>query len=208
MGRRQHGKSTKANVRGAAASATERVEGDSAFRVWYRSKRPVVLFVAGFALLMAIFYGVLWIPYMNETVMPSYMRLNAVAAAKVMNVFGANARTNGTQISASSPRAWSVDIQQGCDAIEPTALFVAAVLAFPACVRFKLPGVVIGAISLALINLVRIITLFYTGIYFPRAFEIMHVDVWQPIFILLALTFWIFWAWWATKPRPEPSHAA
>lgn len=157
---------------------------------------------------MVVFYGILWIPYVSGTILPAYMRLNAVVAASVMNVVGADARTNGTQISAVSPRPWSVDIQQGCDAVEPTALFVAAVLAFPASLRFKAPGVLIGALVLALINLVRIITLFYTGVYFPRAFEVMHVDVWQPIFILLALVFWILWAWWATKPRPQPADAA
>lgn len=183
-------------------------ERPGAFRSWVRAKRPILGFVLLFAVLMAVFYGITLIDAMENRVLPGYMRLNAMAAAATMSAFGADARANGTQISASKPRAFSVDIQQGCDALEPTALFIAAVLAFPAAFRFKLPGVVVGALALAGINLLRIITLFYTGVYFPRAFEIMHVDVWQPIFVLLALTFWVTWAWWATKPRPAQADAA
>ena len=69
--------------------------------------------------------------------------------------------------------------------------------------RSKLPGLVVGTFVLAVVNLIRIVTLFYTGIYWPKWFEAMHVDVWQPIFILLSLTFWILWAVWATQP-PSP----
>lgn len=175
------------------------------FRVWVQAKRPVLGFVLGFAFLMALFYGITFIPFMENTLLPKYMRFNATAAATVMNVFGENAKANGTQVS--SPRPFSVDIAQGCDAVEPTALFIAAVLAFPAPFRSKFPGVIVGGLSLALMNLVRIVSLFYTGAFYPRAFDIMHVDVWQPIFILLALTFWVIWAWWATKERPKKTYA-
>ena len=49
------------------------------------------------------------------------------------------------------------------------------------------------------INLVRIVSLFYIRIHFPAAFEIMHVEVWQALFIFLALLCWIVWAVWAKR---------
>ncbi|MGB2987003.1 MAG: exosortase H, partial [Phycisphaerae bacterium] len=163
-------------------------------------------FVVLFGVLMGLFYVVTFLPYVNKTVFPKYMRFNAWASMVVVNVFGERARTAGTAIS--SPR-FSVDIQHGCDAIEPSALFIAAVLAFPTSLRSKLPGILIGTLVLAMINIVRIVTLFYTGIYFPRAFEAMHVDIWQPVFIVLSLTFWVIWAWWATRSRiPQPDDSA
>jgi hypothetical protein len=56
--------------------------------------------------------------------------------------------------------------------------------------------------------MIRLISLFFTGIYYPRIFEIMHVDVWQAAFVFLALSFWLIWAWWATR-RPAPrSHVS
>jgi len=205
-GHQKHSKTRSSTREAAAPVGRNRPRGSVG--TWYRAKRPVVLFVLLFALLMGVFYAVTWIPAVGERMLPGYMRLNAAAAAAVMNAFGAEARTNDTQISAVNPRPFSVDIRQGCDAVEPTVLFVSAVLAFPAGLKFKVPGVLIGSLTLALINLIRIISLFYTGVYFPRAFEIMHVDVWQPIFILLSLAFWVFWAWWATKPRPSGADAA
>lgn len=162
-------------------------------------------FVVLFAVLMGVFYATTFLPYVNRTLIPRYMRLNAQASAMICNIFGEGATTRDTSLS--SPR-FSVDIQHGCDAIEPSALFIAAVLAFPASLRSKIPGILTGTLVLAVINLIRIVTLFYTGIYFPRAFQIMHVDVWQPIFIVLSLTFWVIWAWWATRdrsPRPDAS---
>lgn len=167
-------------------------------RGWIYAKRPVLGFVLLFGVLMGLFYACTFLPHLNKKLLPGYMRFNARSSAAILNMFGEGATTRGTTVS--SPR-FHVDIRHGCDAIAPSALFVAAVLAFPASIRSKLPAVVAGTLLLAVINLVRIVTLFYTGIFFPRWFESMHVDVWQPVFILLALTFWVIWAWWATRNR-------
>ena len=172
---------------------------------WVSGKRPVFRFVGTFVLLMALFYGLTFVPLLSKRVLPYYMQLNARASAGILNVLGEGASAKGTAVI--SPR-YSVDIRHGCDAIEPSALFIAAVLAFPGPWRSKLPGLLAGTVVLAIINLVRIVTLFYTGIYKPRWFEAMHVDVWQPVFILLALTLWVLWALWATRGGVSRAHAA
>lgn len=179
--------------------------GSRSRRSWFGEKRPVMGFVVLFAVLMGVFYAITFLPYVNKTLIPKYMRLNARASAVICNVFGEGASARGTALAS---KRFSVDIAHGCDAIEPSALFIAAVLAFPASLRSKFPGLLVGTLVLAVINLMRIVTLFYTGIYFPRAFEAMHVDVWQPIFIVLSLTFWVIWAWWATKARTPQSDVA
>lgn len=170
---------------------------------WIYAKRPVLAFVLLFAVLMGVFYAITFIPAVNKKAIPAYMRFNARASVVIINLFGEGARATGTFVSSSR---FSVDILHGCDAIAPTMLFVAAVLAFPASIGSKLPGVVVGALILAVINLIRIATLFFTGIYYHKAFETMHVDVWQPVFVLLALTLWVAWAWRATRsgvPQPD-----
>ena len=168
------------------------------FTGWVRAKRPVLMFVLLFGVLMGLFYACTFLPYINRKLLPSYMRFNARSSVAILNIFGEGATAHGTAVT--SPR-FHVDIRHGCDAIAPSALFVAAVLAFPASIWSKLPAAVVGTLFLAAINLVRIVTLFYAGVYIPKWFEAMHVDVWQPAFILLALTFWVIWAWWATKSR-------
>lgn len=168
------------------------------------AKRPIFMFVLVFAFLLSAFYAITFIPYLNKTLLPGFQVVNAKASASIMNVVGENASVRDTTIR--SPR-YSVNIAHGCDAIEPIALFVAAVLAFPASLRSKVPGLLAGVALLCIMNLVRIISLFYTGIYWQSMFEVMHIDIWQPAFVVLSLFFWVVWALWATKPIAKPKHA-
>ncbi len=169
---------------------------------WFHNKRPVFRFVGLFGLLMGVFYALTFIPTLDEA-LPGLQKANATVSTAILNFFGEAATTDKTIISS---RRYSINIAHGCDAIEPAALFVAAVLAFPASIGSKLPALFLGTSLLLTINLVRILSLFYTGVYWPAAFETMHVDVWQPAFIVLSLFFWTLWAVWATRPKPRPAN--
>ena len=70
-----------------------------------------------------------------------------------------------------------------------------AVLVFPSAVslRCRLTPMLLGTLLLLAINLVRIVSLYYTGVYFPSAFETVHIDVWQTLFVFLPLVFWLIW---------------
>jgi len=172
---------------------------------WFHNKRPVFQFVGLFAVLMGVFYALTFTPVLNKKALPGLQKANAAVSTAILNFFGEAAITDKTIISS---RRYSINIAHGCDAIEPAALFVAAVLAFPASFRSKLPALFAGTFLLLTINLIRIVSLFYTGIYWPAAFETMHVDVWQPAFIVLSLFFWTLWAVWATRPKPRPANVA
>ena len=191
-GRREFGTVAAADRRGT--------DGGSAS--WVGSKWPIFRFVLLFAVLMAAFYALTFIPLLNRKALPGLQIVNAKVSTAILNVFGEGASAMETTIAS---HRYSVNIAHGCDAIEPAALFVAAVLAFPASMRSKFPGLFLGTALLLTLNLVRIISLFYTGVYWPRAFETMHVDVWQPAFIVLSLFFWVVWALWATKPSAPPA---
>jgi exosortase/archaeosortase family protein len=65
----------------------------------------------------------------------------------------------------------------------------------------------VGTAFLAVVNLIRIASLFLIGIHFPKTFELMHGEVWQIAFILLAILFWALWIGWATRP-PSPAPQA
>lgn len=172
---------------------------------WAGGKWPIFKFVGLFAILMALFYAVTFIPLLERKLLPGLQRLNAKVSVVIMNLFNEGATAAETQIISSR---YSVNIAHGCDAIEPAGLFAAAVLAFPVAFRRKAIGLAVGISTLLVLNLVRIISLYYTGVYWPAAFETMHIDVWQPAFVLLSLFFWIVWALWATKPATPRTAAA
>ena len=96
-----------------------------------------------------------------------------------------------------------MEIVRGCDAIEPVAVFSAAVLASPVLMSRKLSGSLVGAVVLQLINFFRLVTLFFIGAYSRTIFDVLHESVWQAAFVLLALVFWAIWVQWATRAQRE-----
>lgn len=167
-------------------------------------KRVIVRFVGIFGLVIVVYYALASVPLVDQRAVPAYLRANATAAARVLTALGENAIPAGTVIYSGR---FSVDVRKGCDAIAPSALFAAAVLASPLAWRLKIPGLVGGIGLLALLNFVRIVSLYYVGIHLPGAFQFMHVEFWQAFFVLFALILWAVWALWAVR-RGAPTRDA
>lgn len=151
----------------------------------------------------ALFY--LWVS--EQPFFEAYLNLNARASAAFLNFFGDNVRVTGTSLS--SPR-YALDIKSGCDGLQSSAFFVLAVLASQVSTPLlrRVPAIVVGTVVMLAVNLARIVSLYYTGIYFPSAFETMHIDVWQAVFIFLPLVLWILWIRRAIQPKVAKSHDA
>jgi exosortase/archaeosortase family protein len=99
-----------------------------------------------------------------------------------------------------------VTIYNGCNGLITSLIFISGVLAFPATWRSKLAGVIGGLLSIQIINLVRIISLFYIGVYFPKYFSQSHIFIWQSVVILAGVSLWIAWAHHTAVPsRQETS---
>lgn len=132
--------------------------------------------------------------------------LNGIAkvAGGLLSIFGTDATVTENIIYQGQFR---VQVAPGCDALEPSAAFVAAVLASPVAFRLKLPGVLVGTLTILLLNLVRVTSLFLIGIHFRSIFDMMHYDVWQAAFIVLAILFWAIWVQWATRSEAKVTHA-
>jgi exosortase/archaeosortase family protein len=175
------------------------------FRAWYRAKHPIFRFVVLLAILMAIANVLLATNRVRNGIIPEYLQGWAHISGAVLRVFGEDARVIGSSVTSSR---FSVDIKRGCDAVQPTVLFISAVLASPVAFLPKLPGLAIGFFFLMAMNLVRVLSLFYIGIYFPSAFATMHHDVWQATFIILSILAWALWAIWAVRKTTQAVEAA
>ena len=174
---------------------------------WLMYKRAVLRFVVLLALCM-VGFNILFILWLTPSeFFHTYLRLNAGASATVLQVLGDDASVTGTSIT--SPR-FSVNIQRGCEAIQVSAFYIFAVLLWPlpASWRQRAMGMAVGTLLLLTLNLVRIVSLYYIGIYFPSAFEPVHIDVWQPAFIVLALFFWVIWVRWVTRAEAVKADVA
>lgn len=162
---------------------------------WFRGSSPFSLLLK-FGLCVIAFYIFFSTEAYNTYVFEPVVHVNAVLASKFLNLVGFETVTSGTIISG---HGFSVSISVGCDGIEPTFLFITAVLIFPMLWSKKIIGILVGTFFLMTLNLVRIISLFWAGIYNQRLFDILHVEVWQFLFIIAALFTWLVWAQWALK---------
>ncbi len=182
-------------TRAAPRSEPDATGGESPPPGWFASRWPIIKAVAIFAGVMAMFYVAQYY-YTNR--IDWYLEGIAATCSWVLDLFGQDTTASGTAIVS---QAFSVRIVHGCDALEPTAAFVAAVLASPVSFLRKVPGLAIGIAALLVINLFRIITLYFVGVHWKEAFEMMHVEFWQAVFIVLAIVFWAVWVQWATRKR-------
>ena len=170
---------------------TIQAKADSA---WLPGRRPVLRFVLLFALFLAGFNAFFYLYFIETDLFTSYLSLNAKASAACITVLGGEVRISGASIVSSG--TVPLEIKRGCDALQASAFFVIGVLASPLRVplRSRLIPVIVGTLFLLAMNLVRIISLYYTSLYYPKAFELMHIDVWQALFIFLPLFLWVMWA--------------
>lgn len=165
-------------------------------------------FLALFALFMSIYYVLTTTVWVKDTFFPNYLEATASVSTAVLNTFGYDdVERDGKTLKAPSG-AGSVTVERGCDAVAPTALFVSAMLASPAPMALRVGPVFLGIFILMVVNVVRIVTLFLTRIHWQKMFDVMHLDIWQALFIILAILLWAYWASWASKVQRRKAKAA
>ena len=162
-------------------------------------QHSVLKFLVIFGILLAVFYVFIAFSLFYRTrFVPLHHHLIARISGDVLAVLGQEVTVAGKSIY--SPK-FSVKIVRGCDAVEAIALYVCAVLAFPLPFLKRLPGMIAGALLLSILNLIRVVSLFLIGVYSRRIFALMHIDVWQAMFIFFAVLLWILWLLWATRSQ-------
>jgi exosortase/archaeosortase family protein len=160
---------------------------------WWVAKAPVLFFGAKFGALVVLLYALLAIPHV-EGWLYGYLEVDARISNFILNLLGQGTHVTDVTIASSS---FAIAIKRGCDAVEPTWLLCAAILAFPGDWKRKLAGMLAGIVVLQLLNLVRIVTLYWIGSRFPAAFSSAHVEVWPAVFILVAIGLFVGWKGWA-----------
>ena len=148
-----------------------------------------------FLLLFCVIFGVLYFlfgvaPGVRFGIIKPYTRLLARGVVAVINLFGAGAWADGTIVSSER---FSMNIAMGCDGVEASSLLAAGVLAFPTSWRAKLIGLAAGMPLIHVINLLRLVGLYYAGLYLPSVVEGIHVYVAQTIVILLSMAILVLW---------------
>jgi exosortase H (IPTLxxWG-CTERM-specific) len=163
-------------------------------------RRAQIAFLGKFFLLLLVFFGLTAPRAVNDAVVEPFTAGVAKASGAVCGLVSREVSVTGTVIS--SP-AFAVNVRQGCNGLEAVFLFLAAVLAFPVAVSQRLLGALLGTVAIQLVNLVRVVALFFTGVLWPDVFEESHTVVWQGVVILAAVALFVAWASWVARKRPR-----
>lgn len=110
----------------------------------------------------------------------------------IVQVFDDNVIATGNVIR-DKVSGFGVRIERGCNGLEAVIILFAAIFAFPAPFKNKLIGFTAGFFAIQILNLVRIISLYYLGQWNYTAFEWFHLYLWQALIILDALVVWLIW---------------
>jgi len=170
---------------------------------WYANAGPVWRFGLKFGALMILFYILVLTPFCDR-LLYAYLGASAWLANGLLNGLG-----QATQVSDITIRSaqFAITVRRGCDAIEPSWFFCAALLAFPASWSHKALGILGGAMLLQALNLLRIVSLYFIGLHYPRMFNTAHVEIWPAMFIIVAIALWVGWIGWSGRPAQSVPHA-
>lgn len=147
---------------------------------------PLVLVI-----LLGVSFTVLSLHAVNDHVVVPWTECLTAASAVVLDPIVPGLVHHGTRLQ--SP-GFAVNVKNGCNGIEAMLVYLAAVLVFPVSWKGRAIGVGLGLLVLPIVNLLRIVALFLTGLHAPGIFATSHTVIWQTVVLLVAVLLWIFWA--------------
>lgn len=145
------------------------------------------LYTVGAFLLLSALY--------DQVVLP-FTRLIAWLTYAFLRAAGSQTWVSGPVVGVPN---FAVEIKNNCNAIYEIGLYTAAIWAYPASLRQRVTGTVLGAGFLYAVNFVRVLSLLALGRYWPWGFQAAHLYVWQALFLAVVAACWFGWV---SRVRP------
>ncbi len=117
-------------------------------------------------------------------------------SAWIIQFFDNGVTSSGVEIYTSGPNSQNfggVAISAGCNGLEAWLVLVAAIISFPAPWLYRLKGLIIGFFAIQIMNVIRVISLFYLGQWSKEIFDFAHYYAWQALLIIDAFIVFLIW---------------
>jgi exosortase H (IPTLxxWG-CTERM-specific) len=165
-------------------------------------------FLIAFVVLLALSFGFELTPWGQAWLVTPWTDAVARISGSLMRLFDPSVTASGNVIG-SRGSAFAVSIEAGCNGVEATLVLIAAMLAFPAPWRHRMTGIIAGVAAVQVLNILRVVSLFYLGQWNYDMFEWAHLYVWQALIMLDVLIVWVIWVRMASSaPEAGPTGAA
>ncbi|MBW1967621.1 MAG: exosortase H [Deltaproteobacteria bacterium] len=155
-------------------------------------------FAVTYLVLMSLFFLLIaWKPIQNVIDLNGlYTKAIVSITAKILEIMGILCTSQGSVITISGT---SLDIKFGCNGLEAVMIYSVGIISFPATWKKKFLGIVAGFIVIQIINIIRIVVLAYSSIYFKTLFEYIHIYIAQGMMIAIALGIYLLWIGYAKE---------
>lgn len=164
-------------------------------------------FIFLFLLYLAILFGLELLRPVDAHVILPFTAAIAKISVGLVGLFDSHAVAFGKVLQSTS-NGFAISIERGCNGVEAVIILVAAMLAFPAPWKHRLIGIGLGFLAIQVLNLVRIISLFYLGQWNRVWFDWFHLYLWQALIVLDALIAFLIWLRYLPRPVPSPAAAS
>lgn len=166
-------------------------------------KRFVFIFLA---VLIGLFTLEMQTSVQQHLVLPFTAMLAKISAALILP-FDATVQAYG-KVLQFTDTGFAVSIEAGCNGVEATIVLVAAVLAFPAPWRARLAAIALGFLAIQVLNILRIISLFYLGNWNLEFFSWFHLYLWPALIMLDVLIVFVVYLRYLSRQPGEAASAA
>lgn len=163
-------------------------------------------FVMTFLLILITLFTVEMLNPVQEHVITPFTSLLAHLSAVLILPFDNSVIAYG-KVLQFKDSGFAVSIEAGCNGVEATIVLIAAICAFPASWRARLIAIGLGFLAIQVLNIVRIISLFYLGNWNLEYFSWIHLYLWPALIMLDVLVVFIFYLRYLSK-QTQPLETA
>jgi len=123
----------------------------------------------------------------------------ASVSAWLIKAFGGTCLQHAAILS-NPARGFAMEVRDGCNGVNVVILLWAAILAYPSSLKSKLIGLGGGLAAIQILNLFRLISLFYLGQYSTSIFAFAHLYLWEMLIIIDAM---VVFGLWVRRAAPK-----
>lgn len=165
-------------------------------------------FVFIFVLLLVALFSLEVLKPVQEHVIVPFTGMLASLSAAIILPFDNSVIAYG-KVLQFRDTGFAVSIEAGCNGIEAAIVLIAAIIAFPARWRDRLVAIGLGFLAIQVMNIARIISLFYLGDWNMVAFSWIHMYLWPTLIMLdVLIVFVVYLRYLSRKSKPMEATSA
>lgn len=157
-------------------------------------------FVITFAIVLVSLFSLEMLNPVQEHLVVPFTTMLAKISAALISPFDNGVIAYG-KVLQFKDTGFAVSIEAGCNGVEATIVLIAAVVAYPASWKARISAIALGFLAIQILNIARIISLFYLGDWDIDIFSWVHLYLWPSLIMLdVLVVFIVYLRYLSRKP--------